>query len=338
MSSSIPTDEEDDSRVDNFTPIETGAGEAAANFSADAQRAKVKDSLGGSSNSTDNSPNLPGGPYNPRPMTIEGITYEPLSPPKLYRNADGTTEYRGGVPIKTGNSSDIASIREQLKLEAEKTTPPAYKAVFEGVYDQMRQGAFGKTPEEQAQRFVEDIADWAERRIGEINSGNLTNEDIYREMWGKMSGYISRYSGTSRFEEKKADVSAVYLKLKGNINKLVKDGEVDPLTAKVYARNLKGYKRIGGHHYKDIVRNNQEIPEGTIKQKQPEYNSALGRMVVDYGENAKDQDSGGFVHFNADKQTGDVTTRVYITPDLTQSPAQVIDAWGGSIDTSGHER
>ncbi|HUQ84912.1 MAG TPA: hypothetical protein VM077_01185 [Candidatus Limnocylindrales bacterium] len=99
MSSYIPTDDTDESGVDNVAPAENGPGQDAASFSADAQRARFRDSVSGSSDSSTNSPNLPGGPYNPRPMTIEGKTYDPFNPPKLYRNSDGTTEFRGGKVV-----------------------------------------------------------------------------------------------------------------------------------------------------------------------------------------------------------------------------------------------
>jgi hypothetical protein len=116
---------------------------------------------------------------------------------------------------------------------------------------------------------------------------------------------------------------------------LVKNGEVDPLTAKVFARYLDRYKYIGMLHYKTIVKNNQELPDGTLKQKAPEYEKAVERLVSDYGESAEEQDTGGFTHFNVKKQTGPVMTRIYINPDLTQSPAKVLDAWHTSLVQTG---
>lgn len=280
--------------------------------------------------------NLPGGPIKMRPVSVNGVDYDPYHPPKLYKNPDGTTEYRGGKPLKDSHTALEAIASGQLPAkEGEDANSPAYKGIFEGVYDQMRQGASGKTPEEQGQRFIEGIAQKAQMHIGEIQSGNLTNQSIYQEIWAKMGAYINRYNGTPRFEQKKQDVSAVYTKLTGHINDLVQGGEVDPLTAKVFARYLERYKHIGGHHYNAIVRNNQELPDGILQQKAPEYSSALGRLVTEYGENAKEQESGGFMHFNAERQTGETTTRVYINPDLAQSPAQVLDAWHNALIQTG---
>lgn len=283
-------------------------------------------------------PNRPGGPLKLRPVSIDGVDYDPYHPPKLYKKPDGTIKYRGGKPLKDSSAVLEALASGQLPAkESKDASSPAYKAIFEGVYDQMRQGASGKTPEEQGQRFIEGIAQKAQMHIGEIQSGNLTNQSIYQEIWAKMGAYIMRYNGTSRFEQKKQDVSAVYSKLTGHINELVKTGEVDSLTAKVFARYLERYKYIGGHHYNDIVRNNQELPDGIIQQKGPEYSGALERLVTEYGNNAKEQESGGFMHFNADRQTGEITARVYINPDLAQSPAQVLDAWHNALVQTGLE-
>lgn len=222
-----------------------------------------------------------------------------------------------------------------LSKENKSAVPPAWKAIFEGVYDQIRQGAYGKTPKEKGHYFTERIAEKVPMHIGEIESQNLTNQAIYEEIWKEMSAYIMRYDGTLRFEEKKKDVSEVYSKLTGHINRLVKGREVDPLTAKVFARYLKRYKRIGEVHYNAIVVNNQELPEDALQQKAQEYADAVGRLVGDYQEDAKEQESGGFIIFNADKQTGEVTTRIYVKPDLAQSPAQVLDAWHDSLTQAG---
>lgn len=244
--------------------------------------------------------------------------------------AETNSPQKDTVPV-----SEVSVLEQKHSQEGEPVGSPAYKDIFEGVYDQMRQAASGKTPGEQGQQFVESIAQKIPMHIGDIESQNLTNEDIYQEIWGKMSAYIMRYNGTPRFEEKKQDVSAVYLKLIGHINTLVKGGEVDPLTAKVFARYLERYKDIGGHHYNAIIANNQELPEGTLQQKAPEYSSSVGQLVSDYGEDAKEQESGGFIHFNADKQTGEITTRIYINPDLAQSPARVLEAWHTSLTQTG---
>ena len=270
--------------------VEAPLGQAkqtiVARIDQDGDEDKVLQDIAG----TDNK--LPGGPLRIRPMSINGVDYDPYHPPKLYRNPDGTTEYRGGKPLKDTGSVEVSTPGQEHSQETEATNAPAYKAIFEGVYDQMRQAAYGKTPEEQGQRFIESIAQKVPMHIGEIQSQNLTNQAIYQEIWGRMGAYIMRYNGTPRFEEKKQDVSAVYSKLTGHIDTLVAGGEVDPLTAKVFARYLERYKHIGGLHYNAIVANNQELPEGTLKQKAPEYANAVGRLVSDYGEDAKEQESG----------------------------------------------
>lgn len=210
------------------------------------------------------------------------------------------------------------------------------RVLFEGVYEQLKKGMHGNTPEEKGQRFVEGIAQKANMHIGEIKAQNLTNQSIYQEIWGRMSEYVMRYSSSTRFDEKKQHVSEAYSRLTGHINKLVSDGEVDILTAKVFARYLDRYKDIGGIHYNAIVANNQDLPEGALRQKAPEYTDSVNRLKSEYGDdNVEEQDSGGFLHFNADKVAGDISTRVYINPDLNESPARVLEAWHTSLMQTG---
>lgn len=227
---------------------------------------------------------------------------------------------------------------DRIEQNTENSAPEGLNAgqrIFDGVYDQIRKAALGKTPEDKGQRFVEEIAQKAQMHIGDIQSRNLTNKDVYQEIWSKMDAYIMRYDKDPRFEEKKKDVSTVYSKLTGHVNKLVKNGDVDSLTAKVFVRYLDRYKSIGEDHYNAVVRNNQELPDGLLQQKAPEYARTVERVADDYGEDAELQESGDFVHFNADKQKGKVATRIYINPDLTQSPAQVLDAWYKSLVQTG---
>jgi hypothetical protein len=123
-----------------------------------------------------------------------------------------------GIVDKIGKDGDedkilhqIAGVDKDGKLpnsgketiqEGEAHKINAAGTIFEGIYNQMKQAAHGETPEEQRQYFIENIAPKAEMHIGEIQSKNLTNQDIYQEIWTKMSAYIMRYNGTPRFEEK----------------------------------------------------------------------------------------------------------------------------------------
>ncbi len=241
---------------------------------------------------------------------------------------------RPGGPLKARKAPT-----DQLSPEKnEEVKLSAYRVLFEGVYDQMRQGAIRigrKTPEQKGQRFVEEIAQRAQSHIGEIQSQNLTNQAIYQEIWDKMSAYIMRYNGTPKFEDMKRDVSAVYSRLTRHVNALVKSGEVDPLTAKVFVRYLDRYKHIGGHHYNDIVRYNQELPDEILQKEAPKYANILGRLITDYDDDVEEQESGGAIHFNSRKQIGEVTTRIYVTPDLAKSPTQVLNAWYDSLVQTG---
>jgi len=256
-------------------------------------------------------------------------------PSELHRNPDGITEYRGGKSLNDAGSAEESAPIKEPGQESESVGTPAYQAIFEGVYDQIQQWAPGRTPEEKGKWFIDCIAQKVPMHILEIESRNLTNEDIYQEIWKKMSSYIERYKGTSKFEEKKQGVLALYLKLTKHINTLLQNGEVDPLTAKVFARYLRRYKHIGELLYGGIVANNQELPDGVLQQKASEYSDALRRLVAYYGEDAKEQESGGFMHFNPNAPTGETTTRIYINPDLAQSPARVLDAWYQSLVRSG---
>src|SRR3989344_5799569 len=51
--------------------------------------------------------NLPGKEYKPRPIRINGIDYDPFSPPKLFINPDGSTEYRGGRKLNSETTREL---------------------------------------------------------------------------------------------------------------------------------------------------------------------------------------------------------------------------------------
>ncbi|RJQ24858.1 hypothetical protein C4577_06970 [Candidatus Parcubacteria bacterium] len=73
-----------------------------------------------------------------------------------------------GAPRVEQNSVGQESNKDRAK------SLNAGKIIFDGVYDQIRRAAYGKTSEEQGQRFVEWIAQKAQMHIGEIQSQNLT--------------------------------------------------------------------------------------------------------------------------------------------------------------------
>lgn len=50
---------------------------------------------------TQEMPKRPGGPLQQKPIEIDGVTYDPLHPPKMIRNEDGSTGWIGGKPLET---------------------------------------------------------------------------------------------------------------------------------------------------------------------------------------------------------------------------------------------
>lgn len=231
---------------------------------------------------------------------------------------------------------DIAGLNNTEDSQGSETEKPmrASDVIFNGVYDQIRQGTWGRTAEEKGKHFIEGVALKADMHLSEIQSGNLTNQQVFAEVWAKMDAYIGRYAGTSRFEGKKQGAIDVFNKLRANANSLVASGDVDPLTAKAFVRYLDRYKHIGEHHYNAIVRSNQEVSDEVFKKNGVDYAASLGKIVEDRGDQAKEQESGGFIHFNSN-QEGAITNRIYINPDLSQSPAKVLETFDAALAQTG---
>src|SRR5437762_13597274 len=99
----------------------------------------------------------------------------------------------------------------KYKLELQnKTATPAYKHIFMGVYDQLRQAKHGWhyfTPEQHAEYFITGIAERAEERIKPVE--HLSRETIDIEVRERMGAHLLVYSGTEEFGEIAKDLSSV---------------------------------------------------------------------------------------------------------------------------------
>ncbi len=234
--------------------------------------------------------------------------------------------------VKDEHPALSAIFRGEAPYAEAATSEQASQKIFDGAYEQLRKGAYGKTVEQQGANFVADIAGGAERHVRPINAENLTNETMFQLIFTKMGKYVMKYRGDPRFESKLAAVSSNFERFTSRLNRLVKSGEVDPLAAKVYARNLDKYKAIGGHNYNALVRNNQDLPPDALVQKNPEYQNTVKALVDVYGDQAFEQ--GQFIHFNSEK-AGDTTKRVYISPNLAGSPDRVLAIWHDALTSTG---
>ena len=230
----------------------------------------------------------------------------------------------------------LKEIRGQLGIAAEAKkdieTKKQSTEIFDHVYDQLKQPSASANPERQAELFLAGLADGAKRHIDEIESRGTTNQQIYQEIWQKMAEYISRYQDDPRFEKKKEDVSKTYTRLTEHVNKIVKQGEVDPRTAKIFLRSLLSLKYIGD--YNAITRNNENISPEELKAKNQDYVRVADEMWDKQPEGMKQEQSGGFYHFNSHLE-GDVKNRIYISAQLSGSPEKVIGAWQAALQETG---
>jgi len=219
----------------------------------------------------------------------------------------------------------------QESLEAEKGigTKKQSKEIYDNIYNQLKQSSASTNPERQVELFLADLVDGAQRNI-ELKG--VTNQQIYQEIWQNMAEYIDRYQNDSRFEKKKEDVSKLYTRLTEHVNKIVKQGEVEPRTAKVFLRSLLSLKHIGD--YNAITRNNENIPPEELKAKNQDYVRVVDDMWNKKPKGMKYEQSSSFYHFNSHLE-GDVKNRVYISAQLSGSPEKVIEAWQTALQETG---
>lgn len=85
----------------------------------------------------ENQSKLPGGATKVRPISIGGEFYDPFHPPKLYRNPNGTEEYRGGRKL---DKDDVYADRfwEKNKVEGLR------EAMVENIRRAIKVGYFGQ--------------------------------------------------------------------------------------------------------------------------------------------------------------------------------------------------
>lgn len=78
----------------------------------------------------------PGGAYSPKPVIIEGKTYDPFHPPKLVQNPDGTQGFIGGKEL---TKDEVYADRFWRK-----THPPGLReALIENIQKDAQAGTIG---------------------------------------------------------------------------------------------------------------------------------------------------------------------------------------------------
>ncbi len=275
-------------------------------------------------------------PENQESSEKKKETQEQATKPAEVTNELGWLSTEDNAERRYKDEQKLKELRGQLgiKAKAEKgiETKKQSEEIFENVYNQLKQPSASATPERQAELFLSGLADGAQRHIDDIESKGVTNQQIYQEMWQKMAEYISRYQNDPRFEKKKEDVSKLYTRLTEHVNKIVKQGEVEPRTAKVFLRSLLSLKYIGD--YNAITRNNENIPPEELKAKNQDYVRVTDEMWEKQPEGMKQEQSGGFYHFNSHLE-GDVKNRIYISAQLSGSPEKVIEAWQAALQETG---
>ena len=248
----------------------------------------------------------------------------------------GWTDIEDSAERRQEDEQKIKELRGQLGItqETEQVVErePQSRKIFENVYDQLKQPATSTSPEKHGELFLAGLEDGARRHVGEIETSGLTNQQIYGEIWQKMAEYIGRYQNDPRFEKKKEDVSKLYTRLTTNVNKLVKQGEVDPITAKVFLRALPSLKYIGD--YNRITRNDENIELETLKAKNADFVGVVDGMWAKQPEGMKQEQDGGFYHFNSHLE-GDVKNRIYISAQLSGAPEKVVEAWQAALEETG---
>lgn len=225
----------------------------------------------------------------------------------------------------------VGHVSKEIVPKTEQTAERKSQSekIFENVYDQLKQPPSYFEPEKHVELFLAGLADGAQRHIDEIESRGLTNQQIYQEIRQKMDEYVGRYQNDPRFEKKKEDVSKLYTRLIEHANKLVKQGEVDPRTAKVFLHTLPSLKHIGD--YNAITQNNENVEPEKLREKNRNYVEAVEKMWAKQPEGMKQEQDGGFYHFNSHLE-GNVKNRIYISAQLSGAPEKVVEAWQAALE------
>jgi hypothetical protein len=222
---------------------------------------------------------------------------------------------------------------KQKGFEKESNCKQSQK-IFDNVYMQLKTAHYlNQDPKKATEYFIEQLKNGAKKHIEEIELKNINSQQIFQEIWFKMAEYINKYRNLEKFEEKKETVSNFYSQLVNHTNLLVTQHEVEPITAKVFLRNLISLKYIG-HNYNDIVKNNENISAEELKNKNKDYSIAADKLWGQWKEGEKLEQDGGFYHFNTHLE-GNVKNRIYVSAKLSESPDELINKWLESLKETG---
>lgn len=119
----------------NAEPIKTPTD------NADARKALIQDIKAGADLQViANGLKRPGGELRQTPLEIDEKLYDPFDPPKLYRNPDGSTEYKGGTEINKLDETASEQKEGDIDVSVLKAIFEKCTKEYEGKY---KSGLFG---------------------------------------------------------------------------------------------------------------------------------------------------------------------------------------------------
>ncbi|MDO5480728.1 MAG: hypothetical protein Q4F60_00030 [Candidatus Saccharibacteria bacterium] len=263
-----------------------------------------------------------------------GLTWN-MRPEEIKNN---TREENSAKPPEKSKQEEKEEIIN-LEQEAEKSEfePQSAEELFDHVLDVLGPEKVEKTYLARADRLAD---------IGkDVTSRNM--KDLKREFETRFSNYQAnhrpKYIALSR---------ATLQSAKTNYNNLVRDNLISQDVAKAWLQQdflqnkFSMYGCYRDIQVTEILEDNSLIsPEAWNAKKQKYRSSAMslvrkhpnafwqsGNVSVNPDKFWADND---FIHINANKNTGDIDLRCYITPDFTKDPATVLDAWQDALEDTG---
>ncbi len=167
-------------------------------------------------------------------------------------------------------------------------------------------------------------------RVVELDTKNAFQSEAVLQNFIKDRPDLIQHFGQDR-----ANADKLYNRLTTAVNNLVKNGEVDPLTAKVFLKTLPTLKSVGD--YNAVVRNDT-ISNEDLATKNLLYRTAVETIWQQQPAATKHDQEGGFYQFNShlvSEQGHTVKNRVYVSAELSKAPEQVVGAWMAALDETG---
>lgn len=229
-------------------------------------------------------------------------------------------------------------ITNPVEQHSESHEKIAAVSVFQGVYESFSRLAKEKKVENPAAEFVQARFDGAARSIEPLVSQPIRPSDIYNNFLGEAVAEADKvYAGQPPeivgFRVKRAQGSII--EFTDRASQMIKDGETDRLTAKVFFDRMEYLKKGLTFGYNGLVAKTDEpTPDNETKTR---YAEAIHNTFAGH-PNVEEQEGGAFLHVNARQPgAGDVTGRYYISPKLNAQPEKVVAIWADTVSSLGLE-